>query len=228
MDISATCWEFLRSGLRPPRHFPIGRMHADYLPLAHPNGGLKQKRWTMPREEEKNKNSERSPLLSSGAEAAAGVSEPPDSRGAAAPGWTRAHSAHRSPPKAPRGPSVQPGASSSRGAPLGWLYAVGVSPLLFFDNPRHPTLSRHPEGEAKRRPHNPLSVPKEEAAQGGVSLFSQGTSERQWSNSLKLHRGRFRLDIRRNFFMEMVVGHWDGMPREVSKRCVEMVLKDLA
>lgn len=36
------------------------------------------------------------------------------------------------------------------------------------------------------------------------------------------------MDIRRNFFMEMVAGHWDGMPREVSKRCVEMVLKDLA
>lgn len=109
----------------------------------------------MPQEEGKNKNSERSPLLCSGAEAAAGVSEPPDSRGAAAPGWTRAHAAHRSPPKAPQGLSVQPGASSSRGAPLGWLQAVGVSLLLFFDDPRHPTLSRHPEGEAEGRPHNP-------------------------------------------------------------------------
>lgn len=44
-----------------------------------------------------------------------------------------------------------------------------------------------------------------------------------------MHQGRFKLlDIRKNFFMEMVVEHRDGMPREVSKRCVEMVLKDLA
>ncbi|KAJ7427137.1 3-ketoacyl-CoA thiolase, mitochondrial [Willisornis vidua] len=33
--------------------------------------------------------------------------------------------------------------------------------------------------------------------------------------SLKMHHGRFRLDMRRNFSMEWVVRHWKGLPSEV-------------
>lgn len=67
-----------------------------------------------------------------------------------------------------------------------------------------------------------------------VRLYIQISRDKMKENGLKIHQGRFRLCIRKEFFTERVIKHWNSLPREVVeysslqlfKRPIDVAVRD--
>lgn len=70
--------------------------------------------------------------------------------------------------------------------------------------------------ETEGRTHS-LRLPHEGAQKAGADLISLVTNDRTWDNGMKQWQGKFWPDIRRRYFIERVVGHWNSLPWKWSR-----------
>lgn len=60
----------------------------------------------------------------------------------------------------------------------------------------------------------------------GIGLFSQATSDRTRRHNVKLHWEKLGLNIKKMFFTERMIGHWNGLSREVVESPSRGVVKE--
>jgi len=81
------------------------------------------------------------------------------------------------------------------------------------------------EEEAQERPHCSLQFPDRRLWWDGCWFLLVGNGNRTWDDGLKLHQGRFRLEIRKNLFSERVVSTETGCPGRWWSHCARMFKK---